>query len=192
MIEVARKRREESPFAAFVNFRVLCIEEIAHLKLPDACDGLLSNFAGLNCVEDLRGTARNLAPYVRAGGKAILCFFGPSCAWEILEYGLRGDISWAFRRLRGGSREANLAPGRKLTVRYPTVRSICRDFEPCFRLVSWKGVGIAVPPSYLEPWAVRFPRALKAAARLDARLGPVPGFRALADHVLLVFERVDA
>ncbi len=192
MIEVAQRRREGSPFAALVNFRVLPIEEIPQLKLSAPCDGLLSNFAGLNCVKDLRATARNLAPHMRPGSKAILCFFGPSCAWEMLWYGLRGDFIRAFRRLRGGSRVANLTPGQKVAVRYPTVRSICRDFNPYFRLVSWKGVGIGVPPTYLEPWAARVPRALAAAARFDAWLGPVPGFRALADHMLLVFERVEA
>ncbi len=192
MIEVAQRRREESPFAPLVSFRVLPIEQIAQLKLPDTCDGLLSNFAGLNCVEDLHETAQNLAPHVRPGSKALLCFFGPSCAWEMLWYGMRADIKRAFRRLHGGSRVANLAPGREVTVHYPTVESIRRDFRPYFRLVSWKGVGITVPPTYLEPWAVRFPRALAAAACFDAWLGPVPGFRALADHMLLVLERVAA
>ena len=60
-----------------------------------------------------------------------------------------------------------------------------------FAWSSWKGVGIAVPPSYLEPWAERFPRLFKFAAKIDPLLGQCPGFRALADHVVVVLERVE-
>jgi len=54
----------------------------------------------------------------------------------------------------------------------------------------WKGVGITVPPSYLEPWAEKFAGLFGLAARVDPFLEDCPGIRALADHVVLVFERV--
>jgi hypothetical protein len=76
-------------------------------------------------------------------------------------------------------------------VRYPSVGLLHRDFSPHFRLVSWKGAGIAVPPSYLEPLALRFARLFRFAPKIDRFLGRCPGFRALADHVVLVFERVE-
>jgi hypothetical protein len=39
---------------------------------------------------------------------------------------------------------------------------------------------------------VRFPRLFKFAALIDPLLGRCPGLRALADHVVVVFERVKA
>ncbi len=62
-------------------------------------DGVLSNFAGLNCVADLRCVARDLARLVRPGGKVILCLFGRFCLWEMLWYILHGKFKKAFRRL---------------------------------------------------------------------------------------------
>jgi hypothetical protein len=71
---------------------------------------------------------------------------------------------------------------------YFSVRELCHRFSPHFRLESWKGVGVAVPPSYMEPWAQRFPKVLNLAAYVDQWLGPCPLMRAMSDHVLMTFE----
>jgi len=86
---------------------------------------------------------------------------------------------------------ANLAPGHSVLVHYPSVRSLRQDFAAHFRLVGWKGAGIAVPPSYLEPLAAKFARLFRFAAKIDPFLGRCPGLRALADHVVVMFERVE-
>ena len=191
MVAVARRRLHASANRDHVNLRVLAIEEIGQLEKEGLHDGVLSNFAGLNCVADLRCVARDLARLVRPGGTAILCLFGRFCHWEVLWYALQGDFKKAFRRLRGKGVVANLAPGHSVVVRYPSVDSFLRDFAEHFRMVRWKGIGIAVPPSYLEPWAVRFARLFRFATKIDPFLGRCPGVRCLADHVVLVLERVD-
>lgn len=191
MVAVARRRLEASPYRDHVDLRILAIEQMGQLASAGLNDGILSNFSGLNCVADLRPVAADLAALVRPGGKVILCMFGRLCLWEMVWYMLKGDFAKASRRLRREGVVADLAPGHSVLVRYPCVDSIRRDFMPHFRLVSWKGVGITVPPSYLELIAVRFKRLLEFAAQIDLFIGPCPGFRALADHVVLVFERVE-
>ncbi|MGA2984360.1 MAG: methyltransferase domain-containing protein [Terriglobia bacterium] len=191
MISVARRRLDTSTFQARVDLRILAIEQIGELESEGLHDGVLSNFAGLNCVADLPCVAHDLARLVRPGGRAILCLFGRICLWEMLWYTLQGKFKKAFRRLRGGGVLADIASGHTVLVRYPSVATLRRDFAAHFRLVSWKGTGIAVPPSYLEPWAQRFARLFRLAARIDPFLGRCPGIRALADHVVVVLERVE-
>ncbi|HKS95084.1 MAG TPA: class I SAM-dependent methyltransferase [Terriglobia bacterium] len=199
MIEVARERMGRAARAlgsgaglsAKVKFEILATEEIC--KLHDSeppFDGVLSNFAGLNCVEDLRAVSRDLAQLLKPGAVAALCLFGPSCAWEILWYLAHGNARQAFRRLRSSGDLAELGDGMSVRVHYPTVATLGRLFAPEFRLRTWKGIGVAVPPSYVEPLAQRFPRVLGLAARTDRWLANVPVLRGLGDHVLLVFERV--
>lgn len=190
MIAVARRRLHASTMQVQVDFRTLAIEQTGQLENEGLFDGVLSDFAGLNCVADLRCVAYDLARLVRPGGKAILCLFGRFCLWEILWYLLQGDRKKAFRRLHRQGVVANLAPGQTVFVRYPSVSSLRGYLSPHFHLVSWKGTGIAVPPSYLEPLAVRFARLFRFAGKIDPFLGRRAGLRALADHVVLVFERV--
>ena len=189
MIAVAQHRLKTSPIRTAVDFRCLPTEQIALLEKGGPYDGILSNFAGLNCLSDLNSAARDLARLLRPGGKAILCFFGRLCLWEICSYLAGRDFRKAFRRFHRKGVVATLAPGSTVVVHYPSVPSLRRLFSPHFRLESWRGVGIAVPPSYLEGLTVRFPGLLELAAKIDPWLGRCPGFRALADHVVLIFER---
>ncbi|HEV2491864.1 MAG TPA: class I SAM-dependent methyltransferase [Terriglobia bacterium] len=199
MIEVARERLRRAASAsesggalgAKVKFEILPTEEIGKLHDSETpFDGVLSNFAGLNCVEDLRAVSHDLAQLLKPGAVAALCLFGPCCAWEILWYLARGNARKAFRRRHSFGELAELGQGTAVRVRYPTVRTFERLFAPEFRLTTWKGIGVAVPPSYVEPLARRFPRFLGLAVSAERGLSSVPLLRGLGDHVFLVFERV--
>ncbi len=189
MIEVARQRQRRTAPRARIDFRVLATEEIAELQDEGPFDGAFSNFAGLNCVENLPLVASDLARLLKPGAPAVLCFAGRYVGWEMLWYLLRGNPRKAFRRLQKGPIAARIAEGVRVEVHYSSVREIGRIFAPEFRLRRWKGVGVAVPPSYLEPHAVRFPRIMAALEGIDRMAGRCPLARGLADHVLLTFER---
>ena len=189
MIEVAQQRLSEAPDGARVNFRVLPTEQIASLACQGSFDGAFSNFGGLNCVPDLSAVARDLARLLAPGATTLLCMAGHVVAWEIIWYLGQGNPRKAFRRFQPAGAIGRLADGVTLKVHYPSARAMARLFAPEFRLLRIKGVGVTVPPSYLEPLAQRFPRALRILERADRLLSGVPGVRILADHVLLEFQR---
>ncbi|MBI1940383.1 MAG: methyltransferase domain-containing protein [Acidobacteria bacterium] len=189
MIATARARLAEAVHRAGVDFRVLATEEIALLKETESFDGLLSNFAGLNCVEDLSAAARSLALRLKPGAKALLCLFGPCCLWETAWYLSQGNFQKAFRRFRRSGVSANLGTQGEVKVHYFSVKELELALAPYFRLERWNGVGILVPPSHLEFLAQRFPTALRLAFKIDRHLAALPGVRGLADHMLLTFER---
>jgi SAM-dependent methyltransferase len=191
MIKVATRRVAEGEKASLVETRLMAAEDIADLRGGEAFDGAFSNFGALNCVEDLPQLARNLAALLKPGATALLCWMGPCCLWEVIWYLGRGDPRKAFRRFRRGGVTARLAQGTSIRVHYPSVRSLARTFSPEFQLKSIRGIGVSVPPSYLEPWANRFPHLFGLSVRADLVLGRCFGFRSLADHVLLEFRRND-
>lgn len=85
---------------------------------------------------------------------------------------------------------AELSTGSSVHVQYPSINELRRLFAPEFSLVSAHGIGLFVPPSYIEPQARRFPGLLRAASRLDVCFSSLLGLRAIADHVLLKFRRM--
>ena len=195
MIEEARKKLRPAGLGSLLcdraTFRVLATEDIGSL-LPEGLaghfDGAFSNFAGLNCVGDLSTVACDLGKLLKPGAQVLLCLFGRFCLWEILWYLMHAMPAKAFRRLRAGEGLAHLAGEETVNVHYPSVHELARVFAPHFRLKRWKGVGVAIPPTYLENLACRFPRVLECVKNLERWLGPCPVLRAAADHVLLVFE----
>ena len=189
MIAVATQRLTNRREAGLVEPQLLAAEEIGELQGGDLFDGAFSNFGALNCVRDMRSLARDIASLLRPGSTVLLCLMGPCCLWEIFWYLAQAAPSKAFRRLRREGSIARLSGAASVHVYYPSVRSLARAFSPEFFLESVKGIGIAVPPSYLESAANRFPGLLRSAVFADLFFGHCPGIRVLGDHVLVKFKR---
>ena len=188
MIEQALARKSEEAPHAPIDFRVLCTEQLNRLLPGVRFNGVFSNFSGLNCVTDLRAVAMQLSEVLERGAQLLLCLSTRFCLWEMLYYAGRGDFRKAFRRC-GGSSTVRMGL-QSLHVYYPSVRSLMHCFSPAFRLRSVSGIGVAVPPSYMEDWARRHPSILCLCATTDRMLSSWPFFRVLGDHMLLHLERV--
>jgi SAM-dependent methyltransferase len=152
-------------------------------------DGAFSNFASLNCVEDLRPVGRGLAKLVRRGAPAMLVLFGTLSPGEMFVETLRGRPRQSLRRFQRGPVPARLA-GQAFNVTYHRRDALRDAMRPWFRLVKTVGIGIFVPPSAAEPWISRHSRMLRLLAALDRSSERV--LARFADHVLYHFERTDA
>jgi hypothetical protein len=188
MIDVCRRKLASATAALPVRFVVCPNESLNNLVGFAPFDGALSNFGGLNCTADLAAVSRLMAPLIQPGGALFVCFISRVCAWEIAWYALRGQWAKAFRRLRPSGSIATIG-GLRLRVHYPSVRQIVDAFAPSFRLQTWRGIGVFLPPSWLEPFFRNRPRILRWLQWLDRHLGTWLLFRGLADHVLLHFVR---
>lgn len=149
-------------------------------------DAAFSNFAPLNCVDDLSPVARGLARLVRPGGAALLVLFGSFSPGEILVEAARGRPQQAFRRLRRGPVITRLG-GQNFTVTYHRFGDLAATMKPWFRPVRRLGIGVFVPPSAAEPWISRHPMLLNILEAMD-RVAARP-LAMLGDHVLYHFER---
>ena len=189
MIEVASRRFKNSLGSTLLQAQVLAMEHVGSLRGQRRFDGAFSNFGALNCVAELKSLAEDLAALLRPGATALLCWMGPICLWETVWYLLQGKPAKALRRLRREGITTRVDGGIPLTVYYPSVRTLARTFAPHFKIKNIKGIGVTVPPSYLEPFASQLPRLLNAAILADRMLGRCAGVRLLADHILIRLER---
>jgi ubiquinone/menaquinone biosynthesis C-methylase UbiE len=189
MVDVAARRVRELGVDT-IDVRLLSAENLAALQEEAPFDGAFSNFAALNCVEDLSALSKNLRRLLKPGAKVVLCFLGPSCFWEMFWYLLKAKPRKAFRRWHSAGVTAKLSPKTIVRVRYYSVQALANIFAPSFQLRSWSGVGLMVPPSYVESVANRFPALLRLAEKSDRLLTHCPVIRGFSDHVLLKLERV--
>ncbi len=183
MLQVAREKLAPTSVAARVTFQELAWEDLQKLDEP-AFDGALSNFGGLNCIQDLRAVASPLARCLKPGAIAVLCLMGRSVPWEWCWYLLHGEPATAFRRLRAGG-----ADWAGMKINYPSIASIRRAFAPHFKVRRVSAIGALVPPPYTEQSIGRFKRVILALNRLERACETVWPLPQLADHVLLEMER---
>jgi ubiquinone/menaquinone biosynthesis C-methylase UbiE len=188
MIGIAWQKAADSPVGSQIRFVVCANEHLDGLADYGPFDAILSNFGGLNCTCDLAHVARELSRMVRPGGKVFLCMMGRVCAWEIVWYAARADISKAFRRLSPGGTCASIG-GTSVQIHYPSVSDVRRAFAPWFTLQSWRGVGVVLPPSWLASRFQGCPRLIDVLKNADRWLGALPVFRGLADHILVQLAR---
>ncbi|HEX3966946.1 MAG TPA: class I SAM-dependent methyltransferase, partial [Edaphobacter sp.] len=188
MIRIASSRmRAEAPNAP-VQFNLLPTERLRDLQPTTAFDGAFSNFSGLNCVSDLRRTAEDLALLLPSGAPLLLCVSTRFCVWEMLWFLAHGKFRKAFRRC-SGSTTAKIGEFT-VDVYYPTLRRLQQLFAPTFVIRSCRGIGVTVPPSYVEPWIRNRPELLNCLRSIDTIISSLPGLRVLGDHMLVHFERV--
>jgi SAM-dependent methyltransferase len=156
---------------------------------PELFDGAFSNFAPLNCVDDLRPFARGLSRLLKPQSLAMLVIFGTLCPGEMITEVLRGRPHLALRRLHRGQMPARLS-GRQFHVVYHRRGAVERAFAPWFVLEKRLGVGVMVPPSAAEPWITQHPRLLAVLEALDRVISrPLALF---GDHILYQFRRTNA
>jgi SAM-dependent methyltransferase len=154
-------------------------------------DGALSNFGGLNCVPDLRPLASLLGRSVKPGGRFVAVVMGRWCAWEMLWHLLHLQPRAAFRRAGRGGARARIGE-RTVRVFYPSVRALLRILEPEFQLRRTIGLGVFLPPTYLQDTVLRRRALSRLLKQLEGRLAARAAFRRFGDHLLLDFERTTA
>lgn len=194
MLEIAERKARAAGVQDRVRTRRLALEDLAAVRdlaaaadgAPDGAlfDGALSNFGGLNCVEDLPAVARQLAAVLRPGAPVLLVVMGPVVPWEWAWYLARGRPGRAFRRLRPGG-----VAWRGTRVRYPSIARLKAAFRSGFRCRRVSALGALTPPTYAGGWAGRHPRLLARLFEAERRLGGVEAVAWLADHYVMRLER---
>lgn len=151
-------------------------------------DGVFSNFGPLNCINDWRPLASWLAGCIKPGGTAAFGVMSPLCIWEFAWHGLHGEWHVATRRFRLSTTYSG-QDGQALSISYPTVTRLQRDFAPWFRRIHLEGVGLVLPPSDVYGVLEKHPKLLKRLSTLDKRLSQIAPLAIFADHYWIEFER---
>ena len=189
MVEVARERARAEGVSELTRFEELSIERLH--ELPECgYSGAISSFGPLNCVRELRPVAQALAERLKPGAPVALCLMSRFCLWETLFYPLALQLHKAIRRFNGSWAPASVSGQDGFEVYYPSVAAVRKAFSPEFAFERAPGIGVFVPPTYLEPFAQRWPRLMRLLASLDRTVAHWPGFRSIADHRLIILRRL--
>jgi len=193
MISVARERIQREGFGDRITLEHRAVQDLQEFSRSNTFDGAFSNFGVFNCIHDHHDISLNLAKMVRQGGKVVICNMNHFSLWETVWYLSHARPDKAFRRLRAGKRGLVTSIRTDLLMRvfYPSIREMKSNYQKYFRLTSLYGIGVFVPPSFMENWVSRKPRFLAKLDLLDRNLRGWPILRVIGDHILLVFTRTN-
>lgn len=188
MLATAQAKVNAAGVGDRVSLQKMDLGRIRHEPNPGGrlFDGAVSDFGVLNCLQDRRPVAEAVSGWLAPGAPFVAVLMGRWCAWEVGWHLLRLQPGTAFRRWRQG-REVALDGGGSIPVWYPTPGHLRREFNPELELVETIGIGVFLPPPYLDPVLASRPGLLAALDRLEGGFGHRRPWVWMADHVLFVF-----
>ncbi len=186
MLEIAQKKAESRGTLGGIQFLVWDLNEMCPIQ-NQSFDLILSNFAGLNCldIDGLTHISEPLHSLVRPGGKMVAVFLSTRCLWE------RFYLSW-----KGGdprrreSKETVQVPvsGTAVSTWYYPPQQLTEIFNAQWQVHKIKPIGLFLPPSYLNPFFDKRRAFLKGLNWLEKSLGTKDKWANYADHFLMEWE----
>ena len=152
-------------------------------------DGIVSNFGALNCVCHLAPLGAVVRRHLRAGGTMLLGVMSRVCLMEALYFTATWRPQLATRRLGTGAVAVPVA-GIDVPTFYHRTSALRATLGGDVRLRAIEGIGVFVPPPYLEARWQELPRSVRGVVvAIDDWLAPWPPFNRFGDHVLLHFAK---
>lgn len=146
-------------------------------------DAIVSNFGALNCVASLEPLGTVSRRHLRPGGAVILGLIGRTCLWEMVYFIARGERAKAARRRMAAA--AVPVAGVDVPTYYHRRRDVRAALGDGFVLDGAIGIGVVVPPPFLEPRWQQVPAVIRrAAAGVDHIAASWPLLNQLGDHLL--------
>jgi len=143
-----------------IGTEICSFTQLDQLENKGPYDLIFSNFAGLNCTDELDTVLASFDGLLNHGGMVTLVILPKFCLWELLLV-FKGKFPTAFRRFYCEN-------GRKARVEdtwfkcwYYNPSYIIERLSDNFQLQSVEGLCTLVPPSYIEGFAEKYPRAYR-------------------------------
>lgn len=184
MIQIATRKAQIAKQK--VEFDVCSFENVGNKFAPGSFDLVLSDFGGLNCIDEkqIRLLAENLSVLLRPGGRFVAVVMSDDCTFEKLYFNRKGERTKAARR-KDKNGTVTVIENETFTTWYYSPDKFSALVNHVFTKRKTKAVGWMIPPSYLNPFFLRRPVLLRALNALENSIGNISAFARKADHFLI-------
>jgi len=181
--ELAEKVKKNGLNATISN-ELCSYTNLSQLKRKGPYDLIFSNFAGLNCTGELDKVLASFDPLLEPGGIATLVILPKFCLWETLLV-FKGKFRTAFRRFFSGNGRKAHVEGTYFKCWYYNPSFIVNELQPNFQLLGVEGLCTVVPPSYIEGFAEKYPRAYEFLKSREDKLKSRWPWRYIGDYYIV-------
>jgi len=179
-----KQKVESNKLEHLITNELCSYTKLQDLKNKGPYDHIFSNFAGLNCTEELDKVLASFSRLLNPNGVVTLVILPKFCLWETLLV-FKGKFRTAFRRAfsRNG-RKAHLE-GTYFTCWYYNPSYITNHLKDSFDLLSIEGLCTIVPPSYIEGFAEKYPSAYRFLKKAEEKLKLSWPFKYIGDYYII-------
>ncbi|MDO3624774.1 bifunctional 2-polyprenyl-6-hydroxyphenol methylase/3-demethylubiquinol 3-O-methyltransferase UbiG [Mucilaginibacter sp. BT774] len=163
----------------------LCSYTALHqLKNKGPYDLIFSNFAGLNCTNEMDKVLASLPALLKPKGMVTLVIMPKFCLWETLLL-FKGKFRTAFRRFFSSNGRTAHVEGHYFKCWYYNPSYITKKLKPEFEVLNIEGLCTIVPPSYVEGFAKKHPSAYSFLKKCEDRLKSQWTWKYIGDYYII-------
>ncbi|HEY6505737.1 MAG TPA: class I SAM-dependent methyltransferase [Chitinophagaceae bacterium] len=162
--------------------------QLEKLSARGPYDMIFSNFAGLNCTNELAKVLRSFDPLLKPGGFATLVILPKFCLWEFLLL-FKGRFKTAFRRFSGSKGSKARIEGEFFRCWYYNPSFVRRTLKDSYKQVSVEGLCTLVPPSYIEKFAEKHPGAYQFLKKKENKWKSKWPWRSIGDYYIITLQK---
>lgn len=151
-------------------------------------DLIFSNFAGLNCTDELSKVLHSFNNLLKPGGHVTLVILPKFCLWEFMML-FKGKFKTAFRRFSGNKGAGAHIEGELFRCWYYNPSFVKRTLKHSFNLVNIEGLCTLVPPSYIEKFAEKHPRTYHLLEKRENKWKSKWPWKNIGDYYIITLQK---
>jgi len=157
---------------------------LSHLDNKGPYDLIFSNFAGLNCTDELDKVLSSLSPLLNPSGVVTLVILPKFCLWETMLL-FKGKFRTAFRRFFSSNGRKAHIEGSYFKCWYYNPSYIISRLKNQFDVLSIEGLCTIVPPSYIENFAEKHSSTYEFMKRQEDKLKTKWPWKYIGDYYII-------
>jgi ubiquinone/menaquinone biosynthesis C-methylase UbiE len=183
-----KKKRDSAALHSSISTEICSFTELGNLKNKGPYDFIFSNFAGLNCTNELDKVLLSFNSLLKPGGAITLVVMPGFCLWETM-LALKGQFKTAFRRFNSKNGVCAHIEGVYFTCWYYTPSYIKKILKNDFKLISVEGLCSIVPPSYMENFPKKHPKLFKWLSKKEEKYKGKFPWKNIGDYFIISFQK---
>jgi ubiquinone/menaquinone biosynthesis C-methylase UbiE len=162
--------------------------KLDELKNKGPYDLIFSNFAGLNCTNELDKVLASFNGLLKPGGVVTMVILPKFCLWETLLL-FKGMFRTAFRRFFSSNGTKAHVEGTYFKCWYYNPSYIVKRLNKDFQVLGVEGLCTLVPPSYIEGFAEKHPKAYRFLKEKEDKLKSRWPWRVIGDYYIISLKK---
>lgn len=179
-----KSKVEQHNLTDLVSNELCSYTNLGQLDNKGPYDLIFSNFAGLNCTNELDKVLYSLAPLLNPNGMLTIVILPKFCFWETLLV-FKGKFKTAFRRFFSSDGQTAHVEGSYFKCWYYNPSYITERLKNSFDVISIEGLCTIVPPSYIEGFAEKHPSAYNFLKKQEDKLKSKWPWKYVGDYYII-------
>lgn len=171
-----------------ISTELISFTSLENLKKKEKFDLVFSNFAGLNCSNELDIVLSSFKGLLKPGGVATLVVLPKFCLWEFLLL-FKGKFKTALRRPFSFNGARAHVEGVYFKCYYYNPSFIIKHLGKNFELLGIEGLCTIVPPSYMEGFAEKHPQFYHYLKKKEDKFKAVWPWKNIGDYHIISLKK---